>query len=857
MKKTIISGVAALAILLAPSCSDDLSNGGSGMGYITPVVGLDDEMTDLPGKAVSRADGSGGNSDSATGSEAGTVSVEDLSLKITATDGSFMQTWAKLSDFDSSKKFKVGDYVVEAFYGDSIEEGFEIPAFYGKKTVTVADGQTTSLAFTATPANATVKLNFSDAFSQYMEDYSATVTTSRKDILVSKDEERPLYIASGSIRMTLDVTKPNGQTATLEALKNMPVKSGYSYNINIDMKDSGGSSTGAGNAGINISYQIEVDAVKEVDIDISDELMSAAEPVLTPVYTPGSQIALMECTERTDLQVNVIAMAGIKSVTLKSESDILPAGWPAEIDLVAATAEQQKTLTDNGLKVLGLWKNKAEMAVIDFSKAVAMLRPTATSANEVKYTVSVTDNIDRTVAVPAELSVKLTPLAFTFGQVPATYIPGENITFTFTYNADEKDIAFTYTNNAGNEQAIEALPVGKGDNLYEVSFAVPENRVGDIDIYARLKNNTRNNAKVEGAKFTLETKDTDCYATYGFVLVKPLTGYSLPDLSTATVTACAEGETEYKTVGAQPITYNGYTNYLKVSGLDPSKTYKFRVTVDGKTAIGSLVTEEAQQLPNAGFENWSSEKKGDYQYLWTAADWKTVNETTCGESVGSGSGIGTKTGGTAYKATSGTIPANSRTTKGQDDGGLIGTNSSGDGNTQGNANLHNDKQHSGSNAALVRTVSWGSGNSASGKMSGQHFGTAQNKTPGELKLEGYSFGSRPSSISFWYHYDVVKSGNGDYGTVEVQVLDAAGNAIASANSNITEQSAYTQMTFPFSYGIGTPKAAKISIRFVSSANADIYNSESTNNWRCPGVKNVSGGEYSGSELYIDDITLTY
>lgn len=803
MKKTIISGVAMLVLCtLAPSCSDDLSNGGTGTGYITPIVGLDDEMTDLPGKAVSRADGSGGNSDSATGSGAGTVSVEDLSLKITATDGSFMQTWAKLSDFDSSKKFKVGDYVVEAFYGDSIEEGFEIPAFYGKKTVTVADGQTTSLAFTATPANATVKLNFSDAFSQYMEDYSATVTTSRNDIRVSKDEERPLYIASGNIRMTLDVTKPNGQTATLEALKNMPVKSGYSYNINIDMKDSGGSSAGAGNAGINISYQIEVDAVKEVDIDISDELMSAAEPVLTPVYTPGSQIALMECTERTDLQVNVIAMAGIKSVTLKSESDILPAGWPAEIDLVAATAEQQKTLTDNGLKVLGLWKNKAEMAVIDFSKAVAMLRPTAMSANEVKYTVSVTDNIDRTVAVPVELSVKLTPLAFTFGQVPATYIPGENIAFTFTYNADEKDIAFTYTNNAGNEQAIEAVPVGKGDNLYEVSFAVPENRVGDIDIYARLKNNTRNNAKVEGAKFTLETKDTDCYATYGFVLAKPLTGYSLPDLSTATVTACAEGENEYKSVGSQAISYNGYTNYLKVSGLDSSKSYKFRVTIDGKTAIGSLATEAAEPLPNGNMdEDWSSRKVSYGAYsadYWNApAPWSTNNDQT----TGSGNGLARHTAISAV--------------------------------------LKSDDAHSKS-AALIRTVGYG--------LKSAFNYHANSFARGEMALNT-ALASRPSSLTFYAKYTPYEPS--EYGILSISVKDASGNVIASGSENITASASYTVHTINLdNYTPGCSKASSVEVHIYST------NIENPNTTYCSNPQ-LNNGEAIGSRLFIDELSLTY
>ncbi len=65
------------------------------------------------------------------------------------------------------------------------------------------------------------------------------------------------------------------------------------------------------------------------------------------------------------------------------------------------------------------------------------------------------------------------------------------------------------------------------------------------------------------------------------------------------------------------------------------------------------------------------------------------------------------------------------------------------------------------------------------------------------------------------------------------------------------------MTLPLTYAEGAAKAAKINVRFVSSANESIYNSESTSNWRCPGVKNTSGGEYTGSELYIDDITLTY
>lgn len=58
------------------------------------------------------------------------------------------------------------------------------------------------------------------------------------------------------------------------------------------------------------------------------------------------------------------------------------------------------------------------------------------------------------------------------------------------------------------------------------------------------------------------------------------------------------------------------------------------------------------------------------------------------------------------------------------------------------------------------------------------------------------------------------------------------------------------------YSDNISKAAKISVKFKSSDNSSAM-SKDTKFWRCPGVKNVSGGEYVGSELYIDDIVLNY
>lgn len=217
--------------------------------------------------------------------------------------------------------------------------------------------------------------------------------------------------------------------------------------------------------------------------------------------------------------------------------------------------------------------------------------------------------------------------------------------------------------------------------------------------------------------------------------------------------------------------------------------------------------------------------------------------------------------GYAYKSTSGTIPANGRSTKSTASGMTAST----DGHTDGNASLHTDKAHTGNNAALIRTVGWGSSNTA--KASGGDnagFATCDNMTPGELYVGSYNgdpqygieFKSRPSALKFYYHYDPVTSGNGDFGTAEIAVYDSNGNTIASNKVELREQASYKEVTMPLTYNKGCEKAAKISIIFRSSENAAALEKNKTF-WRTPGARNLTGGEYVGSELYIDDVDLIY
>lgn len=103
MKKTIISGASVVALcLLAASCDSELVRGGSGAGYLAPNVDLDDDVIELTGKTESRAEG-----EALPPADPAAITVQDLSLRVTSEDGSFMKTWETLAGYDATTEFRV------------------------------------------------------------------------------------------------------------------------------------------------------------------------------------------------------------------------------------------------------------------------------------------------------------------------------------------------------------------------------------------------------------------------------------------------------------------------------------------------------------------------------------------------------------------------------------------------------------------------------------------------------------------------------------------------------------------------------------------------------------------------------
>lgn len=818
-KYTFMACVLAAGAVALSSCSEDAPNSISrGHGTLAPNVAMDGTV-----KAPRQS--------RAPESRADVPDASQLSLRLVSADGgSFRKEWATLADFKSDEEFKVGDYTLEAWYGTEGAEGFECPYFYGSCPVKIEDRKTTTVALTAALSQALVDVAYTESFTHFMTEYSAKVN----GLSFAAGETRPVYVAPGTVAVTVDFTKPNGEKGTGYEVARFVAKAQTHYHVNVDLEG------GAGDAVLVVTYDDELDQ-QEIVIDISDLVMSAPAPVAEPSgFTSGQAVdfvANMPASEA--LKVNMIAQGGLKEVNLTTtSSSLLAQGWPAEINLLGATAEQQAALRNLGLDVLGLWNNPDKMAVVDFTGVASHIAYLEGGNNTTEFALTVKDaNFKVCEPVVLTLNCEKLVLEITGGNALQPDAPA---TITLAYNGPDaaSNIAFYAGNNRGTFDAITDVtfsdPVSRATSDYTVTFPSLSTEK-EVTVKAVCGGQESNTFTLKPAPFEVAVNDNDVYARHAFVTVN---GTEDETRDQATLAAAAkyyistDGTTYTEATG----TVDGVYTHLAV---EPSTTYYIKVVIDGlQSRVATFTTEATLGVPNAGMEEWcqtASESHWEREYpAATEQDcvWGTNNPMTTSQ----GSNY-------AYCRISGT-------TKADGDNGKC---------------------------ALIRTVGWGSGNSATGSRGSSgatkyidagllHLGASRSVRPashpdrtGSVTTDdldcGIAFASRPSQLSFRYKYTAKNSA--DKGVVEFWVKDATGNTIASGSRDLTATGDWTTITLDMvTPAQGTAKGAKLYVKFQST-NSEEFLTKTDANLSGPGFANLSRGTFMGSQLYIDDITLNY
>lgn len=842
MKKTILTGVASVALLLplATACGEEDTFVGEDTGRLTLEVDFKSDPI------------SAGQESRATLENA--VTVDDLSLRLSATDGDYSQTWATISEFDPSKEFSVGTYNLEAFYGDPKEEGYAKPWFHGAQEVKVVTGKTTSVSLNVGLANSIVKVIYTNAFKEYMTAYEGTVRTSAGNE-IAYDETNPdeLYVAPGNVSIALSITKPNGKQGEIEAA-NFEAKPRYRHTVTVDYN--GGETGGA--EGLTVTFD-ETLGSEEFTIDISDDILTASAPVLTADgFASGDNITFVETAATTAaMKVNIVARGKIGSVTLATTSAALTAaGWPETVDLAHPEADVRAKLEALGLSTLGVWNHPDVMGIVDFTKVLANIPYVDGADNTSVFTLTVTDLYKKTCE-PVTFSVSVEKLVMEL--VQGDILADGQLKLMMKYNGGNPEgVKFYAKNSRGTYTALitKSMTFNEAASTYEAELTHPAN-----DPVINAENQLEVKAEVGSLSSTVIAKApvmladagaTNAYARHSTVGLK----FTDPDVAAQSyqvewyissdngATYTRANSSAKKPAGRAVVKNSTY----ELEGLTPATTYMIYAKLgDEQTFPFELTTEVNAQVENPGMQDWYNEDVYTHQTKygigttgmtdikrWFAnaqgsSYWATRNALTTAQ-----------TSGTTcyYTSFSGTVPV----TGVSGNAAEISTLGYGEGSTFSTASGGGSNKHTAAGMLFI----------------GKH--TATSETTEQFEY-GIPFTSRPSGFKFKYKYAPVNGEqfkaymvleNRDNGTtIELGRAELiSGNAVSEFTSTEPIAVAWENTEL---------KATHMYIVFISTTIEGIDGGASVN--AVKGTKNAMNGfsdsKRVGSVLTVDDIELIY
>lgn len=799
--KNLMYGVCMLGGLLALSaCNDDNPWFGSdGQGRIRPFIGVDGAVVDAV--PTTRADEA----------EPNCPDVSQLSLTLTKQDGSYSRTWESPEHFDESQEFGVGAYNFSASYGSPDAEGFQSPYYYGETVVNVTEGEVSEVHLTASLANAMISIEFTPAFKNFFPQYSSQMHSNGGDFIVFEaDENRPAYLKPGNIAVIIDVTKQNGLHATLQPAA-FDAQPRHHYHVTYDVTDA------QGDAQLVVKFDDSI-VTEDIYIDLSDQFFMAPAPsVIADGFQFGTPVQTVEgAPTPSPAKMTLKAMGGFNAVTLTTQSDyLISRGWPAEIDLMNASEEQKQLLASMGLGVNGLWGKTSQLAQLDFTNVPTHISGASTS----EFTVVVKDMMTKINENPDQtnLIIQTQPITLKITEAPSIPIGDTEATLTLSYNGSdlEQHLTMQYFSFGAWQPASVKSVVNNGDGTYRVTISF-NNTENEVKVRALYNGNAKDEATIQRTGVRLAYNEINVWSKKAAVAVTPANGL--------------DGTTAKFFVATGNGNYSEWNNLTRTSatavtltGLTPGLTYSVKAgeAADKCGNVITFSTDPASQLANSDCETWyNSASARNYVCMYLGSDTNTIWGTNNPLTTAAGTDL-------SYQQISGT--------------------------------LNTSDAHSGNNAALIRTVGYGRLNTAAGSLSicyncdrgVLHTGNSRSQSSDVFSTDGISFNSRPSALNFYYKY--TPKNTGDKGQALITVYGTDNSVIAIGKVDLTSVNSYTLKQVPLTYSSGAAKAARIYVCFQSNVE-DSFLAINRNNLNYPGV---GSGSFVGSQLFIDDISLSY
>lgn len=795
------------------------------------------------------------------------ISVENLKLTLKNREGSFSKEWESINDFSPEEEFPVGLYILSASYGSPTDEGVDEPYIYGEKEFNIQGAKTVDVELTAKVTSALVGIEFTENFLNYFQASAATLKTSLgNSFIFSRNESSPVFINPGATRIMADVTLPSGESGSVEVGTFEAQEATY-HRITIDVDASRG----------DLRLMLIFDDTLEEEVierEISSELFDAGVPVVIPEGFSGNEkMPFVEGnTANNQYKFNITARRGIKEAWLTMTSLRYGGGFQERYNLINEQTQIELS-KEHGIRFIGIASGEI-FGKIDLTEWLKDLRRYDRSAisEDVTFTLTVIDSAGKTTEDELSMNNNLNVVLYGESLIVEPY---DDITETGYYfvkvstNMNWLSGRLQITQTEGDEVELpvySVMPDSVIDPTYQTlnSYII---KIPEPQVLFKYKQNVVSNSGVSANELTfihalpkiqISYNQSDIYATHGRYSVTALVDGNSEILydkimrihngKITTVIKCADDES----IVVYPV--NSVGNIYKYENL-PFSEEKLAAQqpmqlrcyaqleipdIEEKSTASTLITTEAPlQLFNGDMEHWTRQAGGT-NYWWVdyldsneTTSWNTVNGLTTSQGGNSTLGTGNSRNGCAYNANSGTQPTTESVS---------------------------------GNAAWIRTVGWGAGNTA-GVFGG--FANCYHVDAGELYLGtfdalslspvyGCDFASRPQKITFWYKYSTVTA-NDDKGFVRAAMYDSSGNTIFEKELLLDAISSYTKMEIVPDYADNASSAAKFVLIFKSSnkSSIDLLSKVNSTYMTPPPASNLTNGEYLGSKLYIDDVVLVY
>ncbi len=784
-----------------------------------------------------------------------TPSVEDFRLSMSNENGTFSRQWSSINNLKPEDTYDIGNYTLKAEYGSIEEEGFKTPYYVGETKFAIRDHETTQVSLLCALGHVKLTLNYTESFRKYFSNYEATVRSSAgKDVVITKSETRDAYLRPGDISLKLQLTKANGVSATFEPAKIKDAKAREHYIVTLDVSEK------IGEAILTIVFD-QATELAPITINVSEEAMVAPAPyIILDGITNGGSIELQECSTPDNglLNAAITARGGLQSCTLTTQSAYLQSlGFSEVIELTALTTEQTHLFETLGFEVKGFGSNRAEMAIVNFATLTPSLLIPQGGDNKHQFTLTATDKNGK-VSDPVSFTIVSTPLSLSLGKIDDVMMGSTSIDVPVTFDGKDMSRMKIMRLNGNSSLSIPyTIKSNNGNNYILTANLDVENKSQTLFLsYAGFKESSKQPVNIIVPQYTINFPPADIWHNRASFVVKAVDA-THQQVVEKYIKFYVKENNNWK-VFTPETTSQGY----KISGLSAGRSYEFNSScladaadLNNNTSI-SIVTEAPLALPNPNFDSWtqwfSKEIKkggryGDAPAAWvqetqtlTSSDpqgWATVNSKTLPTSP--------STENTWYMVPS-TLPI----------AGIDG------------------------NAAMLRNVAWSNNGSTPPQglwgvdqsLNSLNVPSISNRSAGKLFLgsynynhgtgaetynEGISFTSRPSKLSGYYKYTA--KGNDSHGTAQIVVEHRTSNGevitLATGNMALSPIADFTYFEIPINYSNVAYKATHLRVMFTSSNHASYNAASETQN--IVTVNNKSQAVSTGSELCLDNLTLTY